>query len=101
MKIVIFIINIPVFLYRILHIIVWIILKMHLPRRFYMSKGIGKHNVTQMRFDGILSVFVPVICNESYRMKIVKNPRMRVFKKKDNSIPIYSGYSNKGLDFII
>ena len=101
-KIIVFILNTPVFFFRIIHLILWIIFKMHFPDRFYFRKGFGK-KATQILFESPLALFIPKICSRSFRYKIELLPQIKAHRDKNNHeelVVLQGCSSNGGLDFI-
>ncbi|MES2416271.1 MAG: hypothetical protein V4504_01060 [Patescibacteria group bacterium] len=101
-KIIVFTLNIPVFLYRITHLVLWTIFKMSFPKRFYFRKGLGK-KATQNLFKSSLAIFIPKICSKSFKHSIELLPQMKAYvdEKNPKDLVILKGCSsNGGLDFV-
>ncbi len=97
-KAIIFFINLPIYLGRIVVLSSWGIYKMRIPQKVYLTRGIGK-NVRQTGFDSLFGIFFPLICDKGYKNKILLWPLWKVMKDKDNNTSELAGYSYEGPDF--
>lgn len=95
----IFVINFPVYIFRIVQLILRAIFKMSFPKRYYIAKYKG-WKMYQLCFDSFLGVFYPVFCSKSFQEKFERNPRVKAYTSTNGEIAWLPGFSHYGIDFL-